>query len=269
MNTYIIDQKHNLVNNTSDGDILITATNKADFVLELDSTSISKKPWIISLNNISGQNKINLLSKNTQSMVVFLNGTKEATIRITIKEHTSLLNIVFISENDYHEQVTLVLDLNLASNLSLSLLANNLNYTKQFDLKILHNEKNIYSTVKALGINGKGTLTFKANTVISNEGGGCSQNLRIINLSEDVCSECDPVLTILNNNIEYARHGATVGGFNQDNIFYLQSKGINLKQAKKLLLNSSIRKIIKILKDEKTENFIASQFLMKSFVYDN
>ena len=201
-------------------------------------------------------------------MVIFLNGTKEATIRISIKEHTSLLNIVIISENDHYEQVSLVFDLNFESNLSLSLLANNLNYNKQFDLKILHNEKNIYSTVKALGINGKGMLTMKANTVISNEGGGCSQSLRIINLSEDVCSECDPVLTILNNNIEYARHGATVGGFNPESIFYLQSKGINLKQAKKLLLDSSIRKIISILKDEKTENFIASQFLMKSFVYD-
>ena len=44
MNTYIINQKHNLVNNTSDEDILISATNKADFVLELNSASILKKP---------------------------------------------------------------------------------------------------------------------------------------------------------------------------------------------------------------------------------
>ncbi len=63
-----------------------------------------------------------------------------------------------------------------------------------------------------------------------------SQYTRNIMLSKFARAEVSPNLNILNNNV-ICNHGATIGQFDQTNIYYLQSRGIPKKLAQNLLIN--------------------------------
>ena len=247
-------------------ELLINVTNKKNIDLNLNKPSLKKEPWVVGLNNIKENININLLNKAQQEIIIYLNGSKNCSLNICTSDNLKRTNLVLISENiNYDENIKLNLNIKKNNELYFSLLVNNINTNKLIDIVVNHRDTNIYSFVNSIGVNSGGSLRTKVNTIFQYERGGCRQNLKIVNLSENVNSECDPVLTIMNNNIDFASHAAVVGSFDQEHLFYLQSKGISLSNAKKLLLESSIRKILDIISNEKRRNFIVSQFMFKAF----
>ncbi|HPF83680.1 MAG TPA: SufD family Fe-S cluster assembly protein, partial [Bacilli bacterium] len=66
------------------------------------------------------------------------------------------------------------------------------------------------------------------------------QNSRIINLTNNKC-QIKPNLFIDEYNVE-ASHSAYIGGFSADDMFYLNSRGINELDALKLLINGFLTK---------------------------
>ena len=60
-----------------------------------------------------------------------------------------------------------------------------------------------------------------------------SQNSRIITMNENPCN-INPNLLIEENDV-IANHAALIGKFNEDEIFYLMSRGITREDATKLL----------------------------------
>ena len=53
----------------------------------------------------------------------------------------------------------------------------------------------------------------------------------------------NPQLEIYNDDVKCS-HGSTTGAIDLDSLFYLRSRGINLKEAKKILLNGFLNEII-------------------------
>ena len=51
-------------------------------------------------------------------------------------------------------------------------------------------------------------------------------------------------------------HGSASGSLNEDSIFYLRSRGLNYKQAKKLLISGFFLDVIEKITDEEIRNFI-------------
>ena len=51
-------------------------------------------------------------------------------------------------------------------------------------------------------------------------------------------------------------HGSASGSLNENSIFYLRSRGLNFKQAKKLLINGFFLDVIEKITDEEIKNFI-------------
>ena len=108
---------------------------------------------------------------------------------------------------------------------------------ENYDFLIYHNFKNTNSSINTNGVSIKdGSILFNVSSFIPKNITGCvaSQDNRIINLNDNYCIikpnlyiDCDDVV---------ANHSAWVGSFNPDELFYLQSRGINRDDATRLLL---------------------------------
>lgn len=123
---------------------------------------------------------------------------------------------------------------------------------QQYDVIVYHNH---YRTI--CNIDNKG-VTIKKGSIILNVTGivysgikGCiiDQKNRIINMNDSDC-EINPNLLIEENEV-IANHSAYIGNFKEDDIFYLQSRGITKEQAINLLIkgflyedNKNVKKII-------------------------
>jgi len=110
-------------------------------------------------------------------------------------------------------------------------------YKETYDLIVNHNNINTKSNINNNGINIKnGLLTFNISGIVKKgmKNSVCEQYNRIINETNNKCI-IYPNLFIDENNV-IANHSAHIGTFDENIIFYLQTRGINIKDAKKLLI---------------------------------
>ena len=106
-----------------------------------------------------------------------------------------------------------------------------------YDYHIFHKFKNTISSIKNNGVCIKdGTLIYQVSSFVPEEITGCivNQNNRIINLTNNKC-EIRPNLYIDTSDVE-ASHSALIGKFSAEEMFYMQSRGIDYKAALKLLI---------------------------------
>lgn len=123
----------------------------------------------------------------------------------------------------------------------------NLNYAystlnendNDYKINIMHNYKKQKSKINNNGINLKtGKLDFLINVKVPKESSNITtnQNSKIITI-ENSKSLIKPNLLIDNYDVE-ANHSAYIGDFKPNDLFYLTSRGITLKSARKLLAKS-------------------------------
>ncbi len=111
------------------------------------------------------------------------------------------------------------------------------NKDQTFILNINHNNKNTISNVINHGVVlNDSRLEFTVNTRISkgNSKSVLNQESRIITMGKNN-SIINPNMYIDEYDVE-ARHAATIGRFNQDNIFYLMTKGLTKEEANNVLI---------------------------------
>jgi Fe-S cluster assembly protein SufD len=83
----------------------------------------------------------------------------------------------------------------------------------------------------------------KLQILSDQEGIDAELKINILNISSDGYINSTPSMEIFEPNIK-ASHSLAISHFNDDQLIYLYSKGINKKQAHKLLINSFIADII-------------------------
>lgn len=122
------------------------------------------------------------------------------------------------------------------------------------DIIVNHNIRETVSNIKCDGICiNSGTLNLNVTTIIPN---GClkakaNQENEIINMN-GLNSIIKPLLLIEEYDVE-ASHSAKIGGFNESDIFYLKSRGLDDKKTNNLLINSFLKRNIS---DEEIKKFI-------------
>ena len=131
------------------------------------------------------------------------------------------------------------------------------NEKEAYDYNIMHEAKDTISNVKNSGVCiGNGAIIYQVSSFVPKNINGCiaNQNNRIINLTNNKC-EILPNLYIDNSNVS-ASHSALIGKFSDDEVFYMQSRGLDYDTTIKLLilgfLTSDIgnNKMIKEIKKE-------------------
>ncbi|MEX2374222.1 MAG: SufD family Fe-S cluster assembly protein, partial [Dehalococcoidia bacterium] len=81
-------------------------------------------------------------------------------------------------------------------------------------------------------------------------GSAAEQENRNLLLSNQAKADSDPVLEILTNDVIRCGHGATVGPVDQEALFYLQSRGLDRRQAFTLLVAGFFNSVLAGIGDE-------------------
>ncbi len=111
------------------------------------------------------------------------------------------------------------------------------NNKETYDYHIFHRYKNTTSNIKNNGVCVEnGNIIYQVSSFVPKNITGCivNQNNRIINLTNNKC-EILPNLYIDCNDVE-ASHSALIGKFSDEEMFYIQSRGIDYNNAIKLLI---------------------------------
>lgn len=123
---------------------------------------------------------------------------------------------------------------------------------ENYDILTYHNKKQTISKINPNGIAlEEGKIKFNVSTFIPKDITGCdaSQNNKIINLTENE-SIINPNLYIDEQDVQ-ASHSAWIGTFKKEQLFYLESRGIEKQEAIKLLAKGFITNNLEITEEEK------------------
>lgn len=88
------------------------------------------------------------------------------------------------------------------------------------------------------------------------------QNSKVITLSDQAEVICEPQLEIYSDDV-ICTHGAAIGNPNDDLIFYLQSRGIDEKQSRLMLLDAFANEIFDTIKDNDLRSYMKTISLSK------
>ena len=112
------------------------------------------------------------------------------------------------------------------------------NMKETYDYHVFHDANNTESNIKNNGVCiDKGLIVYQVSSFVPKDIKGCivNQSNRIINLTNNK-SEIMPNLYIDSSDVE-ASHSALIGKFSDEEMFYLQSRGIDYNTALKLLIS--------------------------------
>lgn len=115
-----------------------------------------------------------------------------------------------------------------------------------YDYHIFHECKNTISNIRNNGVCiNDGSIIYQVSSFVPKDITGCTvnQNNRIINLTNNKC-EIMPNLYIDAHDVE-ASHSALIGKFSDEEMFYIQSRGIDYNNAIKLLIKGFLTSDIK------------------------
>ena len=197
--------------------------------------------------NIKNTCTLNILNEEKVDNKYVFNIDKDIDVTINIFDASNNINRnIIVNLNGENSKI----DLNI-SNISLGIC--------NYDVDIFHNKKNTTSNTIMHGIQiDNNIINFRNNGHIikNSQNSTLNQDNKII-IMKDNNSKIEPNLFIDEYDVK-ASHGAYVGKFKEEDIFYLQSRGISLEKANKLLILGFLLGEFKIDDNykEKLENII-------------
>lgn len=116
---------------------------------------------------------------------------------------------------------------------------NNINYSNnRFSIIVNHLKENTESELFNHGVNvNNKKLDYIVKGIVPKSSSKCicNQENQIINMNNGKSTICPDLL--IDNYDVISNHGAYIGKFSEDKLFYLKSRGISSKEAYRLLLN--------------------------------
>ena len=127
------------------------------------------------------------------------------------------------------------------------------NHTRVDHVKPHCNSRELYKGI--LGGSAKGVFNGKIYVHTAAQGTDAKQTNKNLLLSEDATINTKPQLEIYNDNVK-CMHGSTVGQLDQDGLFYLRSRGIELNDARKLMTYAFASEMIGKIKVAKLRSWL-------------
>ena len=209
---------------------------------------------VIDSNKDNNITIINLTSKESKSFISIENAVKK-NIKSTVN-FIELGGIVKVS--NYYS-------VNNGENYFNSLYLGKDNDKLDLNYYIGHNDKNTISNINVQGsLSDKAYKSFKG-TIDFYEGSSKSKGEEIENcilLSEEATSRSLPMLLCHEEDVEGA-HGVSTGKIDEDKLFYLMSRGISEKEAKRLIINANYNLVIDNIPDEEIKSIIKEEINKK------
>lgn len=246
-NNIVLDKPIYLNNNKNlNINIIINNNSKVDIIDHKDNIKLNKNTNILCKDNTA----INyyLIQDNT-------------TATVNINQNTNshaVINLLSSNLNNNKLQLNINLLNKLAKTYVNALQNTKQNITNQINLLINHLSadcssytitRSIAADKSAASITGKILVNKQANNTCAD-----LQNKSLLLSKYATINSC-PELDIYNQDV-ICSHGASIGHLDQDALFYMQARGINIKLAKKLLLQAFIEPIIKHIKYQQIINYL-------------
>lgn len=264
---------------TENPSVLLKRNSDNEYILSIRDNVIVKEPLNITLNNTLEDLNINLIikiGKNVKATIIerfenkcdqtilfhsrvfaekdsdirvityqnLSNGSKLTDIReVEAKKSANLHFFDFqLGAKDVHSTLQQV-SINENSNLNADLLSRTQNeQNHRFDISSVYKSRNGKGRIIVKGIAlDKSQLLINGAISITDKGGGTDAHLRqdSLLLSRDASIRTTPKLNIATNDVK-AGHGASVTNLNNESLFYLATRGISEKDAKKMLINGFV-----------------------------
>ena len=124
----------------------------------------------------------------------------------------------------------------------------------------LHEGKRTNSEINASGVLKdassklfRGTIDFKKGAA----GAVGNEKEDVLLLDDDVVNQTIPLILCAEEDVE-GNHGATIGKLDDDMVFYLESRGMELPKIYKMMAKARIDAVLRLVPDEKTKADVAS-----------
>ena len=239
----------NIVNDNIDTNIDDTISvknknNNIDIIINNDTS------FCIDLENNSINININITIKDNTSSKIFIMSKLEniiLNINININQNCNALINHYTKNTNLEESVNVYLN---KSNSNIEYNYSCLGSTKK-TLNIYHNAQNTNSSVKTHGISNNEKQEFIIIENVPNGIINCnlSQSSKIINLGDNK-STIKPILLISEKEVN-ASHSSVISPINQDDLFYLMSRGINKNNSIELLTTGFLVNNLNLIEKEK------------------
>lgn len=136
---------------------------------------------------------------------------------------------------------------------------------------VVHEHSNTTSLMKArMIIGGRAKADYRGTIKISKNAAGCSAHQRtdVLLLGDEAKCAALPILEVENDDVRCS-HGASVGQINEEQLFYLLSRGLDEKQARKLIICGFLEPVVKQISDLEIQNKIITLIEEKTNGFSN
>lgn len=197
---------------------------------------------------------------NYSSVTNFNKGQRGTILRNGFTHRNAFLNwniAAMDSADVYHDNTTNILGDGSESNLKLVTLGSD-TQKSYFNSELINQGLNTNGDILQHGVlldeshvvfNGVGFITKGAS------GSNAYQSSRLLTLSDKAKADANPMLLIDENDVA-AGHGASLGKIDQEQIYYLNSRGLSTQEANRLLVHGFLVPVIEQLKVEKVRELV-------------
>ncbi len=206
---------------------------------------------------IKSKSSLDLEINETVELVVLTKSKLNINIKLN---DNATLNITFISFNN--KEIKFNVDLMNGSYLESNFIILNKDSKLNVIQNVNHLGRDSYSMVdnKAIGFTNSEinfNTTGEINKGIKNC--NCNQLTRGLILQNDATIKAVPVLLIDEYDVK-AYHGATIGNINEEDLFYLMSRGLTKNDAFNLVVNGLFMPFLEKIKEEKVYNEVKEAY---------
>lgn len=262
------------------------SNNEISFNDNLNIDLSNNSNLILNLNDSSKQININVVKESSARLYLFLNYTSEESVYNINVADLAKLEIVCIqkdkSKNVFNSNVASSAALNMFfidfsddsnSKFETKLVGEYAEYNlKTASINLKNSSSKFYIDTKHLN---KATYSNAVSrSVVLGEGKyindtigfiekGCSfskchQDTKAIVLGDKAVAECNPVLLIDEYDVE-ASHAAAVGQINEDELYYMQSRGLTFEQCLALLVNGFLITITDSINNDEIKELLIEE----------
>ncbi len=206
-----------------------------------------------------------ILEDNSNCSYVLFDKSDQSSINLNIdlnqNSHMSLLLTSFADNCDKKIKINLNQE---GSEIDLKGIIMGNNSKSNINLNVYHNFRNTSSKIEnyITARNSKINVNVEGKINKGNKGSNCSQRARGIVMDNNSAIKVLPTLLIDEYDVA-ANHGASIGKIDEEGLYYLMSRGINKKDAERLIVNGFIGPILSEIKNESIKDELYNSFKTK------
>ncbi len=177
-------------------------------------------------------------------------------IHVTVEANSNCKLYFIHQDHNYTNEILIELIGEHASVELYGLFLGEKKYSFNLSTNVIHSAKNTHSKTEIYGILKDQSSSFYKGVIrVNPKTNGSSGELiyKALLLSDKVIAKPLPSLEILNNNVQVS-HSVSVTHLNLEEIFYLNTRGLNIAQSEQLITQSFLAKIKQRITECETDN---------------